>query len=104
MKSVIYARIGNDNPLNKVATKDNSVNLKIANDPIGSLFNFRLIERYENKGVEGSKYNITINSINGEKLDVTDYTDENGNIDVTKIPGNGEIVIKINELEKCNWV
>ena len=100
-ETVISARIGNDNPLNKVATKDNSVNLKIANDPIGSLFNFRLIERYENKGVEGSKYNITINSINGEKLDVTDYTDENGNIDVTKIPGNGEIVIKINELENA---
>lgn len=53
------------------------------------------------KELKVQNINITINSINGEKLDVTDYTDENGNIDVTKIPGNGEIVIKINELENA---
>ncbi len=77
------------------------VTAKVNNTPEGSLYNVKLIEKYGNKRVEGSKYNILIDATVGEQINVTDYTDAKGTIEINQIPGEGEIVIKVNELENA---
>ena len=78
------------------------LNITVKNDviPVG-LFNVKVIEKYGSERVEGSKYNINISTETLEKLNVTDYTDENGTIEINKIPGSGEIEIRVNELENA---
>ena len=97
-------RITEGNSFINSATVANSkkASLTVKNIPeAGELYNVKVIEKYGSTKVEGSKYNIKINATSGEDLNVTDYTDSNGTIEVNKIPGNGEIIIKVNELENA---
>ena len=83
--------------------EEKSIQLTVVNTPEpGEPFNVKIIEKVRGEPVEGTKFSVNINSSTGTEENVIDYTDENGTIEILRIPGSGEIIVKFKELEDAN--
>lgn len=76
-----------------------NIDLLAQNAKGGKLYNLEFTKKYVNKPVEGSRYQIKINAETGENLNIKEFTDEKGQINVSKIPGSQKIIITFKELQ-----
>ncbi len=76
-----------------------NIDLLAKNAKGGKLYNLEFTKKYVNKPVEGSRYQIKINAESGESLNIKEFTNEKGQINVSKIPGSQKIIITFRELQ-----
>lgn len=76
-----------------------NIDLQVTNSKGGNLYNLKLIKKYNDKEIEGSRYEIIIDAQSGENLTIKNFTDKNGQINESNIPGNGKMVFKLREIE-----